>query len=173
MRFSVLALLLQHTGAYTCNDGSEPGASGCCADTGVCPTCCMESSASQSGDSSTTCGCRGCAGDTLTYHANCTVAGCGAYLESIGDTQSSALGFGNCELCIGHGTTCVPSEAAGTACLSMMPGASMSLTADDVITCGGSGASGDDDDDSAGSSLAGKGMAAVLAMASGLALLSF
>ena len=49
----------------------------------------------------------------------------------------------------------------------------MSLTADDVITCGGSGASGDDDDDSAGSSLAGKGMATVLAMASGLALVSF
>ena len=113
--------------AATCADGSSPGSDGCCAATNECPPClAMGSNEDASGK---TCTCSGCPGETVTIDATCTSDSCGA-------RDRSGLKVNGCEFCSGSDGTCMPNEAALSAC-SMMPGVSISSSG--LISGSGSG----------------------------------
>jgi len=101
---------------YTCDDGSAPNSNGCC--TGdQRPACCVSRGQSSSG-SSTSCVCRGCAGQSAYTDTQCADAtGCGNFLSQHSDTMTVAATMMGCSTCVGTKTYC-ETGAAGV-CDSM------------------------------------------------------
>ena len=119
--------------AGTCADGSSPGSNGCCAATNECPPPpCLAKAVSGSGSEST-CTCSGCVGDTVTIEATCTSDSCAA-------RSRSGIKWGDCEYCSGSDGTCMPDEAAVTACGAIMPG--ISIASDGLISASASASGG-------------------------------
>jgi len=114
-------------GGGKCADGSSVGSNGCCAATNECPPCLytvvMNTEPTPSAQS-TTCICSGCAEETVTIDPTCTSDSCAA-----GRTGMSIMG---CEMCTGPDGTCMPNEAAVSACSTFMPG--MSISSSGVIS---------------------------------------
>merc|ERR1740130_2328167 len=120
--FLVLVFAAACASAGPCADGSSTNTNGCCAATLECPPC-MVKSHSQSSPTpsaeSTTCTCSGCPGDTVTIDATCTADSCLAMGRSGG-------AMGDCVFCSGSDGTCMPNQAAVSACSTTMPGMSIS-----------------------------------------------
>ena len=113
--------------AATCADGSSVGSNGCCSATNECPPCLytlVVNTEPTPSAQSTTCSCSGCAGETVTIDTTCTSDSCAA-----GRTGMSIMG---CEMCTGPDGTCMPNEAAVSACSTFMPG--MSISSSGVIS---------------------------------------
>ena len=129
---ALLLLSASATFASTCDDGSSPLSTGCCAATGECPTKCLVTT---SGGSS--CTCAGCEGDAVSFNAACTTSACGDYIATLGETVFTAAGFGSCNMCISNeGTVCSPSEESLNACF-VGDGAGCSVVAN-AIDCSSS-----------------------------------
>ena len=130
--FLVLVFAAACASAATCADGSSPGSNGCCAATNECPACMMTSVSSSS--ATPTCTCSACAGDTVAIDATCTYDTCTSMTPSRSGMQMMA-----CEFCSGSDGTCMPNQAAVTACSSLMPGVSISssglISAGAVLDC--------------------------------------
>ena len=126
--FLVLVFAAACASAGPCADGSSTGTNGCCAATLECPKCLVsqkQSSSPTPSAESTECTCSGCVGETVTIDATCTPDSCLA----MGRSGGSAMG---CEFCSGSDGTCMPNQAAVTACSNMMPG--LSINSEGVIS---------------------------------------
>ena len=135
--FLVLVFAAACASAATCADGSSPGSNGCCVATNKCPSCIftqVETSSPNPTAADTTCTCSGCAGETVTFDATCTQDTCSAMVPA-----RSGLKMMACEFCSGSDGTCMPNQAAVTACSSLMPGVSISssglISAGAVLDC--------------------------------------
>ena len=128
-----LALLLaaRTIQAGPCSDGTDPGPSGCCADTGLCPPCTAIPGYTQTANGDITCTCPGQAGDVAHINATCAnPAGCRALI-------SDAVPFStmSCTICAGS-ETCWPTVAAMEACQDVFRTApAMSRDADGKVAC--------------------------------------
>ena len=128
-----LALLLaaRAVRAGPCEDGTDMGSNGCCADTGLCPPCTAIPGYIQSGNGDITCTCPGQAGDVAHINATCAnQAGCRALI-------SDAVHFStmSCTICAGS-EVCWPTVAAMEACQDVFRTApAMSRDADGKVAC--------------------------------------
>ena len=127
--FLVLVFAAACASAAKCADGSSPGSNGCCAATNECPACMITSVSSSSATpsaESTTCVCSSCAGESVTIDATCTYDNCAA-------RGGSGMQMMGCEYCsVGTTGVCMPTQAAVTACSTMMP--SVSINSDGLIS---------------------------------------
>ena len=124
--FLVLVFAAACASAATCADGSSPGSNGCCVATNKCPRCiysAVQTSSPNPTAADTTCMCNGCAGETVTFNATCTQDTCSAMVP-----PRSGMKMNACEYCSGPDGTCMPNQAAATACSNsiFMPGVSIS-----------------------------------------------
>ena len=114
-----------------CEDGTDMGTNGCCADTGLCPPCTAIPGYIQSGNGDITCTCPGQAGDVAHINATCAnQAGCRALI-------SDAVHFStmSCTICAGS-EVCWPTVAAMEACQDVFRTApAMSRDADGKVAC--------------------------------------
>jgi len=119
-----------------CTGGAAPGANGCCADTGECPSCCSYKSKSSSG-STTTCDCRVCTGAPAYIDTQCKDnQGCRDFLKTKDDMMSMRASMMGCSVCTGKKVLCQTGDCSA---LAAMAGAMASPTVDKAtnkVTCG-------------------------------------
>lgn len=150
--FLLFPWLMSGVGATgTCNDGSAPGANGCCADTNKCPACCLTKievesnsyfnrSTNQLVDLGPKCGCGGCTLEEMTINTACVGVqeSCTEYLTGIGKSFGGSFSGLGCDYCQGGGddvVMCFPTVSSRDTCISV-------TQSNAVVSCFGNAAGG-------------------------------